>query len=101
MHRVFIVFSDFRVPLGIIVGPRGDQFRELDAKFCGGAPGSFLDAFWLPFGRLLGAFWEPWGHLWETLRQFWQPWGQLWGRLLGCGRLGSLWQDFSHFVNKI
>ena len=81
------LWASFWVPGAINLG-------SVFVKFRGGAPGSFLDAFWLPFGRLLGAFWEPWGHLWETLRQFWQPWGQLWRRLLGCGRLGSLWQVF-------
>ena len=52
-------------------GPGATNLGSIFVKFRGGAPGSFLDAFWLPFGRLLGAFWEPWGHLWETLGQFW------------------------------
>ena len=105
MHRFFAFFYDFRVPLGVVLGSRGANSGSIFVKFRGGAPGSFLDAFWLPFGRLLGAFWEPWGHFWETLDQFGQPCRQLCRRLLGCGRceliwegpggfLDSLWQDF-------
>ena len=57
------VFYVFRVPLGIILGLRGDQLWNFFVKFCGGAAGSFVVTFWLPFGRLLDAFWEPCGRV--------------------------------------
>ena len=57
MQRFFVVFSsDFRLPLGIILIPGASNLGSLFVKFCGGAPGSFLDAFWLPFGRLFRVF---------------------------------------------
>ena len=35
--------------------PGATHFGSFFVKFCGGSPGSFLDAFWSPFGCLLGA----------------------------------------------
>ena len=50
--------------------PGATNFGSFFVKFCGGSPGSFLDAFWSPFGCLLVSFWSPFGCLLGALGTF-------------------------------
>ena len=66
--------------MGIILGSVATNSCILFVTFRGGAPGSFLDAFWLPFGRLLDWLLEALG---TSLVDFASI-------LAALGRLGSL-----------
>ena len=75
-HRIYDVFCDFWVPLGVHFGDQGQHKKQNKGVFLvtfsgvGSGRilecflvlfGCFLDAFWMLFGILLVAFWEPFG----------------------------------------
>ena len=55
MHRFFSVFMILGCLWASFWVPGATNLGSIFVKFRGGAPGSFLDAFWSLFGCLLGA----------------------------------------------
>ena len=60
-NRIYVVFCDFRVPLGFHFGdPEQHQQKNKDVflvTFLGWGPGGLWDAFWMLFGCFVDAFW--------------------------------------------
>ena len=104
-----IVFLLFFMILGCLWGsfwvPGATNFGSFFVKFRGGSPGSFLDAFWLPFGRLLDAFCAPFGCLLVALGTFLEDFALILAALdtfVGLWAFGeSLASFFNIFVNNL